>query len=300
MPLNARGEYTQPKYCECPVPNLHFQLPNGSEVINEDERFTLEPPKEIDHYAIGKIKMFLSKELKLDYYDYGKWEFLNNLEQVWQTNRGNYPKRLGAAGAKAGHKIPSEVLTKVGNIARAYDTTTTFHLEASRDFNTPVGHWGQGFSCWWSFCSDSRCRMKNWGGFGIRCFDTPKSTDCRGRMWVVALKEGDKESPLIPTHDSLHAPAYVIFNPKGTLFAPTHARIMTAMTGKPYKPIIFTHPLITKDNDHWRGLKSDGGVYLIADKEIAEPIDSLALGFDAHEQFDAAQFMGGEAHGVAA
>ena len=140
-------------------------------------------------------------------------------------------------------------------------------------------------SCWWSFCTDSRCRMKSWGGFGIRSFDDETTKIPNGRAWVLSL-----DATLHPTHDALNAAAYVLFNPKGKLCSPTHARIMATLTGRPYKAIHFTHPVDSSEH-LWQGLKSDGGVYIVADQKICDATDSLCLDYESHEKFDAEKFQ---------
>ena len=170
------------------------------------------------------------------------------------------------------------MLTKVGNIVRGYDTSTssTYTIEISRDFNQPEEYWGE-WSCWWTFATESRCRMKSWGGFGIRCFADEQSTKSVGRMWVVAL-----DANFQPTFDSLHAPIYVIFNPKQYLSNPTHARLMSQLTGRPYKKIYFTHDVIAATGALWKGLKFDGGTYIVADQKTCDATESLCLDYDFH------------------
>ena len=92
------------KYCNCPVPDLHFELPNGDGVIHEDERVTINMPGNIDTYALGRVRELVATEIRCYLYN-PKLNFIEDVEPVWETRRGNYTKRLGAAAAKSGFKV---------------------------------------------------------------------------------------------------------------------------------------------------------------------------------------------------
>lgn len=266
--------------CDCYAPHPSFTFPaDGHGVIEQDERLTVELPKgTIDTEGIARIKTLLTNKLGWERgYEIGA--ALEEIGPIWQTKRGNFTRRLSSALFKRGIKLDPVTVSEVGNIAQAHSSQgATWHIELTRDLNLPAEAFYHDDSCWWQSYSASRCALKNWGGIGMRSYYGPEaySDNPSGRIWVQPLaKINDR---LWPTHDALHADAYVVFNGYGDLSGYIAARIIAHLAGRTYRKVD-----LHSDPQYING---DVG-YLVADEATCETTDSVSFSFDAHDRRDA-------------
>ncbi len=226
--------------CDCEAPHLSFTVPLGDGFVSEDERFTVALPKgTIDESTISWITSMIYDALTTEHHNINPfyidvYNVMNQVGNEWQTKRGNFTKRLSSAIYKKWNiKLSSEMISSIGNIARSRsDSDKEFFVEFTRDLNQPAYMCVNEGSCWWSEYSESRCALKNWGGFALRTYESEFSLTNNpiGRAWVQPLN-----ADLDPTHDSRNAHAYVIYNIYGSLSGFTAARIIAQMTGKTYR-----------------------------------------------------------------
>jgi hypothetical protein len=200
---------------------------------------------------------------------------VDEMEPMWQTRRGNFTKRLSSAVWKQhGIKLDQDVLTEVGNIARQHTVEqSVFEVEFTRNLNLGAHDFYHESSCWWGSYSKSRCCLKSWGGIGMRTFDA--DGEVTGRAWVQPLDED-----LQPTHRTIGAHAYVVYNRYGELEGWAATRILAYLTG-------MTSRRVTLDA---RGqYVNDGSAHLVADAATCADHENLSYDHDEHDQLDADQ-----------
>lgn len=236
----------------CESPQREFTIRNdGESPLKNDTRVTVTLPKGvISPEGIKEIRYYLQDKSYYDVsYDLGK------LDARWQTKEGNFTRRLSSLAYKTyGTKLPPEVLSKVGCIARDHSGQVDTEIEVTRDLNQPAGYFYHSDSCWWGSYSESRCALKTSGGFGMLSF---WNDDVSGRAWVMPLRLRDGK--LYPTFDTVTPDAFVVFNGYGDLNGYTAARIMAHMSGWTYRKIDF----------ECRPMYVNSGGYLIAPENIA-------------------------------
>jgi len=179
----------------------------------------------------------------------------------WSNSEGNFTKRLAKLYLQHGSKIPPEVLTKVGNLARQHTSTNSlYRLEVSRELNQSAEYWYHEDSCWWGSYWKSRCYLKQWGGLGLRFFGTHdyRQDEVTGRAWLqpVESKGGYWNASDATTG------AMVVFN----VYGPTGyevARLVAAMTGQSYRRISFHW-----GDDGYNTYVNDDFGFLIAPLEV--------------------------------
>lgn len=151
----------------------------------------------------------------------------------WETREGKLSKRLANKLYKVfGYKLPTELVTQIGNIARQnMSTALDYRVEFTRKLDRSAGEFSNPDSCWWTGWGDNnrmRCILKANGGFAMRTFERQWSGRSvpRGRCWVIPL-----DDMLIATHDTMNAHAYLLFNAYGES-GQTMSSLLAAMTGK--------------------------------------------------------------------
>lgn len=267
--------------CECEAPHQRFRFPaDGAGTVAQDERITVELPKgTIDDEGIARIQGLLYNET-------GYWEVvgetLESVGQTWQTKRGNFTRRLSSAFHKRGVKLSPEILSEIGNLARAHSSEgSDWHIEFTRDLNLPAEEFANDESCYWSTTesySQSRCCLKSWGALGMRCYEPDSSRHYPdGRVWIQPLN-----SDLQPTHDAINAHAYVVFNGYERLASHVAARIVAHLTGKTYRKVTYS-----PDCQYVNG---DSG-YLIADEETCSSTERVHIRLGVHDSADAYTFQ---------
>lgn len=276
-----RDEYGGHEHsCECASPAFSFTIPNdGNPPLCNDEQVEISlPAGVITEEGLYAIQDYLRREsYEYTQYDDATCAGLNRLrydigtfDPNWQRKDGNFTKRLSRYAYKTfGVKIPSKILSQIGNIARDHCAGAEYAIEVTRDLNMTAEEFGHEDSCWWGGYESSRCALKSNGGFGMR--DLPHG-EVRGRAWVMPLKTKD-DGDLTPTFDAQNAAAYVVFNGYGSLSGYTATRILAHMTGMTYRKIRFTCSPMYVNN-------SSG--YLVAPEDIAERYTDGDLDLSVH------------------
>lgn len=272
----CQGEHT----CGCDVPRWSFSISNGTDgPLHNDERVIVSlPAGHISQEGMYSIRDLIQSAR---YTMPGKWTekeraaliplsyALPELGTRWQTKEGNLTKRLSRlAYKKWGLKVPPDVLTQVGNLARQHSVGADYAIEVTRDLNLSADDFYHEDSCWWGSHASSMCAFKSNGGFGMRTFNNYSVT---GRAWVMPLKVRD--GGLVPTFETMSPDAFVVFNGYGDLEGYTPARIMAQMSGMTYRKVDFS----TQGSMYVNG---DSG-YLVAPEEIAAGYTEKSLSFDA-------------------
>ena len=294
---NNDDDHESEHTCSCEAPHLCFHFPaNGHGTVEQDEELPVAlPAGTIDQEGLTKIRYLLLDSLTA-------WPercmvswVMDQVGDQWTTKAGNYTKRLSrefynvrdGADQPMRIKLPEGVLSEVGNIARAHSSgDKTWNVAFTRDLNQSASDFYHDGSCWWGGYGYSRCALKSWGGIGMRTFEKGRWGDrVRGRAWVQPLKmgritnyRGEESTGLVPTHDSIGADAYLVYNGYGDLDGYTGVRIVAHLTSKSYKKIA-----VRIDRQYVNG---DSG-YLVADESILANIDRVQIDLEEHEQADA-------------
>ncbi len=263
--------------CDCEAPAQQFMIRNdGEPPLANDTRVKIQlPAGTISAEGMGQIALLLRDHRATivregaysdEAYNQGHpWSLLSyTLDEIgaeWQTKEGNFTKRFSRhAYKKHGLKIPPEMLSKIGNIGSAHSTAVDFQVETTRDLNMSAADFYHEDSCWWQSYSESRCTLKNNGGFGLRTFSDQGYVS--GRAWVMPLKlqEGSL-TMLVPTFETENPDAMIVFNGYGDLSGYAPARIMAHTSGMTYRKVRFVCPPMYINNESG---------YLIAPEEIAQ------------------------------
>lgn len=278
-----------PSLCECESPNLSFQFPAvGTDSIStfgNDERITVTlPAGVIDEVGLKKILLFLiDSEMPASISDIN--EALNEVGNQWQSRRGNFTRRLARELHKRGGlKMPDGVISEVGNLARRYSSESSkWSIEMTRNLNMPPEAFCHQDSCWWQSYSASRCALKNWGGLGLRAFHVEENyyDDPIGRAWVQPLN-----ADLSPTHDTMNARAYMVYNCYGHLSGYVAARIIGHLTSMTYRGGVefCAGDQYINNNTAW----------IVSDIATCENTSSLSIYKDCHDVIDAFTFTNNE------
>lgn len=272
----------------CESPALEFTLRNdGEEPLHNDTRVTVTlPAGVITAEGMAAISQYLWR-YGYEQYDSQSRDPEHNTEEAlarqrnylklsaqnalvaalgctWQTRQGNFTKRLSRHAFKTyGLKLPPEIVSQIGCIAREHSTAVDYHLEVTRNLNLSASEFGNAGSCWWGGYEESRCALKSNGGFGMRTFATIDGEACAhevtGRAWMLPLtKDGETFKPTFNTHPD----AFAVFNGYGILSGYAPARVLAHMAGMTYRKINFDcSPMFV----------NGGSGYLVAPEEIAQP-----------------------------
>jgi len=135
------------------------------------------------------------------------------------TRDGRFSKRVSAYyWKKYGYRMSKEQITAIGNLYNQFSNTSkTFKLKITNNFNWSDGEFGKGDSCWWGCYGDSRATLWNSGGYAALFYDD--SMNGIGRFWIL------------PINDDL----VIGFNPYGVQpkdAAACVARLMETITNK--------------------------------------------------------------------
>jgi hypothetical protein len=274
------GDHEEDDCCEPPALTLTIRN-DGHAPLREDTRVKVQLPSgEISDEGVGQIALLLRREASrceqdqivadnesgtpTPYHLSEAWKYralsnsLAELGPKWQAKDGNYTKRLSRYAYKQySLKVSPEVISEVGNIARAHSGGVDFDIEVTRNLNLSASEFAHSDSCWWQSYSYSRCTLKSNGGFALRTFSEHGSV--QGRAWVMPLKQDTHG--LVPTFEVQEAAAYVVFNGYGNLEGYAAARILSHMAGMTYRKISFDVEPMYVNNESG---------YLVAPEEIAE------------------------------
>lgn len=261
--------------CQCDIPHINFRFPaDGHGTITQDERLTVDLPKgTIDEEGLRVIEELVIAEVGWQD-EHAVHEAIMTIGPLWQTKRGNFTRRLSSALHKLGIKITATTLTEVGNRARQHSSdSASWKIEFTRDLNMSAGDFYHEESCWFTGGSygESRCCLKNWGGLAIRTF-AGRYNGVSGRAWVQPIT-----SNLTPTHDTINAHAYMVYNGYGDLEGYVAARIVAHLTGLTYRKVGFY-----AGNQYINGEVG----YLVADEVTSTANDRIRLTGGNHDKFD--------------
>jgi hypothetical protein len=115
----------------------------------------------------------------------------------WVTRSGTLPKRLSKWFAKRGVKLSSDVLGKVGDIARQYCPKKSVFVYDVVGGDGPNGSWAEWepgdygekpTSCWFGDGSYNGARLQlqaQHQGFAVRFYDPDDTSRGVGRCWVI-------------------------------------------------------------------------------------------------------------------
>lgn len=246
--------------CGCESPARDFTVRNdGSDPLQSDTRLTVAlPAGVISGEGMKAIRRYLSR--KDDYGSRVVSYHVDSIGDAWQENSGNFTKRLSRYAYKEhGIKLTPEVLSEVGNIARAHSNETSVSIEVTRYLNMSAEDFYHEDSCWWGSYSESRCALKSNGGFGIRSFSSDSGGYVNGRAWVMPLRLSE-HGDLRPTFDTEAPDALIVFNGYGELSGYAPARVLAHMYGWTYRKIGF----------NCEPMYINAGGYLIAPESIAD------------------------------
>lgn len=254
----------------CSSPQEEFAIRNdGQDPLPNDTRVSVGLPSGvIDPEGVSQITRYLRR---YGYYLYDRdWDALGH---QWQAKNGNFTKRLSAYLYKReGTKLPQEVLSQVGVIARDHSNAVSVEIEVTRQLNLPSYEFANDGSCWWNSYSESRCALKTNGGFGLRSFSGREVT---GRAWVMPLRKDDR-GYLVPTFETLTPDAFVVFNGYGDLQGYAAPRILAHMAGWTYRKIGFEcSPMYV-----------NAGGYLVAPEVIAKQYENGSLDLSVRQHSD--------------
>lgn len=289
--------------CDCEPPTLNVNMRNGSGTISQDERTKIAlPGGVIDDEGISRIRDLLRNNGLCG----GAFHALADTDRRWQTKEGNYTKRFSRYAYKHdGTKITPEVLTLIGGIAREHSSEgSEWNVEITRDLNLSAEDFGNEDSCWWGSHHESRCALKNNGGFGLRAFaDVERQRYVYGagtyetytqrnvvqaRAWLMPVRMADGK--FTPTFDAEHCDALLVFNgyiegSEGWGYTP--ARIVAHMTGWTYRKVgLNSAPMYVNGTNG----------FLVGPEEIVSVTDRVHMNMDAHGSL----YYHEEAHGALA
>lgn len=247
----------------CTSPQLKFTVRNdGNEPLANDTRTVVALPSgAISAEGLEEISTYLLYQRP--YYDNSMYSSLRSLAHdldtlgnQWQTETGNYTKRLSRHAYKTwGIKLTAEAMSQVGCIARDHSQQVDVRIEITRNLNLSSRDFGNDGSCWWGSYGESRCALKTNGGFALRTFSV--HGEVTGRTWVMPLRQ--RNGHLYATFDALTPDAFVLFNGYGNLNGYTAPRIMSHLAGWTYRKTSFScNPMY---------VNSDSG-YLVAPEPI--------------------------------
>jgi hypothetical protein len=250
--------------CGCASPQLEFTIRNdGEEPLSNDTRVTVTLPA-------GTITREGLQAIRRHIFNHDIFVEIDALGDQWQTKTGNYTRRLSKLAYQNGIKVPPDVLSQVGCIARDHSKSVDVEIDVTRDLNQSASDFYHDDSCWWGQYAESRCALKTSGGFGLRTFGRCGSVS--GRAWAMPLKK-EKNGNLTPTFNTMTPDAFIVFNGYGDLSGYAPARIMAHMAGWTYRKITFTcSPMY---------VNSPSG-YLVAGEELASECEALHLNIPQH------------------
>lgn len=259
--------------CECEPPTYALAVRNdgGPPLASNDVITVSLPAGTIDSEGMDRIYDFVSNG-----FSWKAAELVSVVGPVWQQKDGNFTKRLARlAWNRHQLKIPPEILSQIGNIARAHSISIDYRLAVTRALNMHPEEFGHSGSCWWGDYTPSRCALKHNGGFGLRSFGD--YGEVAGRSWVIPLRTTNIHGTerLVPTFDAMHADAFIVFNGYGNLGGYSAARIVSHMTGMTYRKVGFDCDPMYINNDNG---------YLVAPEEIATKYTDghLSLNVETH------------------
>jgi hypothetical protein len=270
--------------CDCEPVNRKFRFhANGKGTVKQDKRLTVTlPAGTIDDEGLRLIRYLLRENIQdgMDANGYTRYasgvihEVMEAIGDTWHGKKGNYTRRLSRE-FYSNHKIkvPEGVLTEVGNLARQHSSDTSeWAVEFTRNLNLSAEDFYHDDSCWWQSYYESRCALKSWGGLAIRSFD--EHDNVSGRAFIQPLND-----EFAPTHATINAHAFLVYNCYGDLDQAKAARIVSHLTSRTYRKI-----MVNSDPQYING---DMG-WLVADEQTCVSAgEALGFGWGSHDLLDA-------------
>jgi hypothetical protein len=158
---------------------------------------------------------------------------------------GTFPKRLAKICKQQwGIVLNSDILGKVGEIARKYTLNREYFIEFSRDFNWTPGEFGDKGSCFFDVSSYQRTRIKLLGGYAMKVYNEDESP--LGRAWVLPYDKNERN--------------FLVFNSYNTrnytlIF---FARLLAIHLGGIYEMIPEVIPGIYTNKEYFYFISSEG------------------------------------------
>jgi hypothetical protein len=266
----------------CEAPRLKFRFPNngGLALANDQRETVILPAGLIAEEGISEIANYIMAEMGWTSTGRRYMEIIHGMDRRWQLREGNFTKRFAKAVHELGNgKLPTHVISEIGNIGRRHSTdTSTWHVEFTRDLNRSAEDFYYGGSCWWTSHSISRCMLKQRGGLAIRSYSSNDrnaryrwTDNCTGRAFIMPL-----DIHLVPTHDTILAHAYVVFNSYGDLDGFLGGRVVAHLADRSYRKIIFQ---AGETDDIY--INNNSGI-LVADAKTCATTSAIDIGHWSH------------------
>jgi formylmethanofuran dehydrogenase subunit E len=175
-----------------------------------NRQYTLEMPKPsvIPREGRGEVQNLVARTVKCDTYNYEDvrgpdgmwlptyWLELGDDDSDWEwiikkgELAGTLPKRVSTRVYKdCGFKLPSQILSEIGNIARKYTVgSNSYRFDFDRKIDWSAGDFGDDDSCYWQSHAGAKEMIKNAGGFALRFFRTEKDDGYHpgiARCWII-------------------------------------------------------------------------------------------------------------------
>jgi hypothetical protein len=190
----------------------------------------------------------------------------DNWEWVWVLPSGEYrgtmPKRVAQYYYKAHSlKVPSGLLSEIGNIARAHSADPVLYdFEIVDSFDWYAGQFGDVSSCFWGGRSGAREMIANNGGRAIRFYQSGTQIGM-ARAWLVPVQA-----------------VHILFNGYGLAGNATLkiARIFADWRGEVYKHIELTN----SGSDGGTLFINGGKGYVIGAVDLIDAYDSYDFQWD--------------------
>lgn len=240
---NDENHYHPPPSREgsrCAAPMERFRMPNvllrcGYQpsdrivrVINPDSK------GRIASAALPMIAGIVKESFP--YGDFYESDLSRLTDAAWQTQEGNYTKRLRSKFYKAyDRKLTDKQVERIGNIARQYMVNDDEQfVEFTRKLDRKAYEFNYEGSCWFTG-GRHRCVLKQNAGMAMRLFENanPGSGYYRGgpmpiaRAWVVPL-DSDYRTGLT---DPMEAERFLLFNAYGRS-GQEMSGLLAAITGR--------------------------------------------------------------------
>lgn len=186
----------------------------------------LRMPEEISPEALTNVKIYLRDQHQLEFTkDYEAVEkMMDTVDQIgieWVTPRGTWPKRLSRALKHAIGKVPSDVISKCGQMAKSSCQRfgETVELKISRTVHWKQGDYGDYDSCFFGCRSAAPYMIFHHDGFALTL--SSEEGERLGRAWCVPWRDH-----------------YVVFNSYAVngecVECTTFARLLMALLGRNY------------------------------------------------------------------
>jgi len=136
---------------------------------------------------------------------------------------GTMPKRIAKWFYKVrAYNLSEDMISEIGNIGSRYlDKKSEFDIDFTQTFEWKDGDFGDSGSCFWGGRSTAKDMLVKAGAYAMRFYDTDSGRGI-GRSWLMPIENNS---------------AYMLFNSYGPYQIWTLARLLSHITGMPYKKV---------------------------------------------------------------